>query len=272
MEIARFIESGYAAIRGAVPPGIAVDCQSVIWSELGQRGIAEADPATWTEPVVRIPCPEGGPFAQAGMSPAVQDACDQLIGIGRWQRRHGIGGTVPVRFPSEQDPGDAGWHIEASYRTGDQWRVNVHTRERGLLALFLISDVPADGAPTRVRPGSHLDVPPILAPSGEAGLDWAEASHRAAQVSAGRDTVLVTGCAGDVFLCHPFLVHAATWPHRGAFPRMLAQPGVTLLTPYRLVAPEPGGTLPPVERAIMQGQGGHPGPGSHAGRGSGRQV
>jgi hypothetical protein len=35
-----------------------------------------------------------------------------------------------------------------------------------------------------------------------------------------------TGRAGDVYLCHPFIVHTATWPHRGTSPRMMAQPGV----------------------------------------------
>ena len=39
---------------------------------------------------------------------------------------------------------------------------------------------------------------------------------------------LATGTAGDVYLCHPFLVHAAQ-RHRGSSPRVLSQPGV--LTP-----------------------------------------
>jgi hypothetical protein len=26
----------------------------------------------------------------------------------------------------------------------------------------------------------------------------------------------VTGKAGDIYLCHPFIVHTATWPHRGS--------------------------------------------------------
>ena len=30
---------------------------------------------------------------------------------------------------------------------------------------------------------------------------------------------LATGQAGDVILCHPFLVHAASWPHTGRHPR-----------------------------------------------------
>ena len=34
-------------------------------------------------------------------------------------------------------------------------RVNAGSRARGLLALYLLTDVEADGAPTRLRPGSH---------------------------------------------------------------------------------------------------------------------
>ncbi len=35
-----------------------------------------------------------------------------------------------------------------------------------------------------------------------------------------------TGQAGDIYLCHPFIVHTATWPHRGTAPRTIAQPAV----------------------------------------------
>ena len=30
---------------------------------------------------------------------------------------------------------------------------------------------------------------------------------------------LAVGDAGDVYLCHPFLVHAASYPHTGVVPR-----------------------------------------------------
>ena len=163
-----------------------------------------------------------------------------------------MGGTIPVRSPSQADPGDAGWHIESSYQRDEVWRVNVGSRERGLLAIFLLSDVDADGAPTRIRPGSHLDVPPLLAPAGSEGMPWNEAAPLAAAASAHRPTVLATGHAGDVFLCHPFLVHAASWPHRGRIPRMIAQPGVALFGEYSL-APPPGEPPPPVEQAILAG-------------------
>ena len=74
-------------------------------------------------------------------------------------RREGVGGTLPVRFPSPRDPGDAGWHIDGSYDVDGAWWVNVRSRGRGLLALFLFTDVGDDDAPTELIVGSHLDVP-----------------------------------------------------------------------------------------------------------------
>jgi hypothetical protein len=61
-----------------------------------------------------------------------------------------------------------------------------------------------------------------------------------------------TGSAGDVYLCHPFLVHAAQ-SHRGTAPRFIAQPP---LEPTReLQIDRPGWTYCPVERAIRLGLG-----------------
>jgi hypothetical protein len=247
-DINGFLRDGYVALRGAVPTAIIDACRDVVWSELSGRGVERDDSSTWTAPVVRINCPAGGPFVQAGTRPVVTEACDQLIGAGRWWRHQGVGGTIPVRFPSEDDPGDAGWHIESSYmQDGKPW-VNVYSRARGLLAIYLLTDDEPGSAPTRLRPGSHLDVPPILAPAGDGGLDWSLAAQMAAEATAQRPTALADGRAGDVFLCHPFLVHAAGWPHRGRFPRMIAQPSVTLKDQFPL---NPDEGLAPVEQAIL---------------------
>lgn len=245
-EVDSFVADGFLPLRGAVPPHVVRACQDEIWAALFREGVRRGDPVTWRAPVVRIGCPESEAFAAAGTQPALWKAFDQLIGEGRWWRRRGVGGTIPVRFPSQDDPGDAGWHIEASYDgTDGQWWVNRRSRARGLLVLYLFSDVDADSAPTRVRPGSHRDAARVLAPFADVGMPWTDAAKRAADASAGRPTVLATGAAGDVFLCHPFLVHAASWPHTGRHPRLLAQPGVALLDQFPLVPP-----LSPVELAM----------------------
>src|SRR5215469_1737500 len=158
-ELEGFITHGFVAVRAAFPPEVAASCREVIWQELAARGIDRYDGATWRSAVVRIPCPEGDPFVEAGTAPSLWEAYDQLIGTGRWGRRRGVGGSIPVRFPSEEDPGDAGWHIDAGFPAeGDWWWSNVYTRDRGLLALFLFTDVTEFDAPTRVVVGSHLDV------------------------------------------------------------------------------------------------------------------
>jgi hypothetical protein len=66
-----------------------------------------------------------------------------LVGPRRWHPRMNLG-TFPVRFPSPDDPGDAGWHIDVSFATDPNdflaWRANVTSKGRALL-LFLFSDV-----------------------------------------------------------------------------------------------------------------------------------
>jgi hypothetical protein len=250
-EIEAFIAEGFVAVRRAMPDEVARACADRVWSELAERGIRRDDSSAWTEPVVRITCPEGGPFVEAGTSRPLQEACDQLLGPGRWWRRRGVGGQVVVRFPSEQDPGDIGWHLDGGYENpadGRRW-ITVRARGGGLLALFLFSDVDESSAPTRLRAGSHLDVARVLAAAGDTGLEWGEAARQADEASTNRRVVLATGQAGDVFLCHQLMVHSASWPHRGHSPRIIAQPSVALLGELRL--PDHLATPPtPVERAL----------------------
>ncbi len=217
----------------------------MIWGALDERGVCKDDPVTWP-PLMHIDSLAGGPFAAAGTSPALAAAYDVLIGPGRWTPRVDAGGAVVVRFPSE-DRADAGYHVEGSYEGPDGYWVNVRSRARGLLALLLFSDVGPDDAPTRLVCGSHLYVPEFLAPFGEAGTG-ADAGFWRPSVLC-RPVAHATGLAGDVFLCHPFVVHTATWPHRGAGPRMIAQPAVHVRDGFALDGSDPS----PVARAIVAG-------------------
>jgi hypothetical protein len=146
--------------------------------------------------------------------------------------------------------------VEGSYAVeGEQgYWLNLRSRGRALLMLFLFSDVGPDDAPTRVKLGSHLDVPPFLAGAGERGMHFGAASaalDAAGKLdSPGRPLALATGHPGDVYLCHPFLVHAAQ-PHRGREPRFMAQPGLELRTPLELDRGD--GAYSPVELAVRRG-------------------
>jgi hypothetical protein len=252
--IRQFIRDGYIAVRGAVPADMVVECQGMLWKELANRGIERHDPSTWTLPVVRLDSPEEEPFVSAGTAPALWEAYDQLLGEGTWWKRRGLGGTIPVRFPSEADPGDAGWHIDGSFDGSDgRYWVNVRSKMRGLLVLFLLTDVEERGAPTRLLKGSHLDIPRVLAPAGDAGTSFERVGSQLPASTFRRERVFATGNAGDVYVCHPFLVHAASWPHRGTEPRMIAQPGVAILEPFRLSDAADEIDVCPVEAAILRG-------------------
>jgi Phytanoyl-CoA dioxygenase (PhyH) len=247
-EVEAFEEDGFVAIRGAVPLEIVAACRAEIEDGLRREGIDSADPTTWTRPVVRLPCPSTPPFAAAGTQPALHEAYDQLLGAGRWRPVAGVGGTIPVRLPHPDDPGDAGWHVDGSFLGPDgTWWLNRRSRERGLLAVFLFDDVGPDDAPTELIIGSHLDVPPVLEADGDDGTGFATVAARLGPATYGRSSTFATGRAGDVFVCHPFLVHRATWPHRGVRLRAIAQPGIATREPFALDGVDPC----PVERAIL---------------------
>src|SRR5260221_1506802 len=67
--------------------------------------------------------------------------------------------------------------------------------------------------------------------------------------TAHHEEVLATGESGTVYLCHPFLVHAAQ-PHRGTRPRFMAQP--PLLPSGSLSLHRASLDYSPVEMAIRQ--------------------
>jgi hypothetical protein len=255
-EVDAFLRDGFVHLREVVPGRVLGEGCRVLWGDLAQD---PRDAQTWSEPVIRVLPSDAAPFRAAFDNSRLFAAFDQLVGVGRWRNRPHLGLFV-ARFPSSVDPGDTGWHIDSSYPPDDgadserfdfsRWRINVSSRGRALLMLFLYSDIGPDDAPTRIRVGSHLDVPSILAPLGESGMTGTDASVLAAEASASRPIAQATGMAGDVYLCHPFLVHAAQ-PAKGRGPRLLAQPPLDPAQPLSIDRPDHD--YSPVERAIRQG-------------------
>ena len=78
-----------------------------------------------------------------------------------------------------------------------------------------------------------------LAPAAEAGLTLREISDDGYASTAHLPEALATGPAGTVYLCHPFLVHAAQ-PHRGSRVKFMAQPSLPLPQPLVLDRPDGG--------------------------------
>lgn len=244
-QIDAFITQGFVRIDNAFPRTLAEQAAAILWHD---AGVDPDDPASWQAPVIRLGQYAQPMFREAANTPLLRAAYDQLVGPGRWLPPRALG-TFVLRFPSPQSPGDDGWHIDVSFGTEVpdflDWRANIASRGRALLMLFLFSDIGDEDAPTRIRAGSHVDIARQLAPAGEAGLTLRELAADGFARSAHRREVLATGAAGTVYLCHPFLVHAAQ-PHRGTHPRILAQPPLlpaVPLDPWRAHAS-------PVETAI----------------------
>lgn len=234
------MSDGFVRVPSAVDRATAQTCSDELWAATGYDRDA---PGTWVETLVRIDGLGTAPFRIAANAPALREAFDQLVGPARWIPRTGLG-TFPLRFPGPGEAREAGWHVEASFvGHGGEWRVNLRSRGRALLMLFLFSDVGPDDAPTLIRVGSHRDVPALLKPFGDEGLDWMTLCRQATSASASRAVASATGALGDVYLCHPFLVHSAQ-KHRGSRPRFMAQPPLEPAVPFDLDSPYP------VERAI----------------------
>lgn len=222
-QVQSFIDDGFVKIENAFSADFARQCRDELWADIG---LSPSKPEGWTRPVIRVSSKSSPAFIQAANTPPLHKAFDQLVGVERWIAPRGLG-TFPIRFPSAQAPGDDGWHVDVSFGLDNpdfmEWRANVRSSGRALLMLFLLSDVGPDDAPTRIRRGSHAVIARELLPYGEAGTTLRQLSANGYASTADCAVEVATGAAGTVYLCHPFLVHAAQ-PHCGQHPRFMAQP------------------------------------------------
>lgn len=249
-QVSQFINDGFIRLDNAFSKDVAAECRALLWKA---TGCDPNDSASWTQPVIRIGEMGHEPFKKAANTPLLHSAFDQLAGKGAWLPRTTLG-SFPIRFPSKVSAGDTGWHVDASFPGSDatnymEWRINLYSKGRALLMLLLFSDVHEPDAPTRIRVGSHLDVAKILAPHGANGLSFPELAQQL-DATANRMEVLATGEAGTVYLCHPFLVHAAQ-DHHGTRPKFMAQPPLHPAKDFNLH--RPNHNYCPVEKAILKG-------------------
>ncbi|WP_413031073.1 phytanoyl-CoA dioxygenase family protein [Mycolicibacterium litorale] len=240
VDVAAFERDGYLKISQPELRGAAEAARAQLWRRLG---VSPDDPSSWTEPVVWTSDMTGsGPFAELTGSAPLARVLDALCGTGGWQPRGALG-NIPVRFPVRPSADDRGWHIDMNTPLPDGgWAIS--GRPHTLLLLTLLSDVGPDDAPTRIRRGSHRDVAAAL---DEVPVDFITAGELVDRVSAARPVVAATGSAGDMYVVHPFTVHAAD-EHRGSTPRFMAQTPVVLTAPLR-----PGG--PSVPARVWSGDG-----------------
>lgn len=242
LDVDRFIRDGFVKIESAFDRELGLRCQEQLWAT---TGLNPDDPGTWTESLVRVTSMGTTEFTAAANTEVLTDAYDALVGVGNWRPRLGLG-TFPLRFPSDEPPRDAGWHVEGSFYDADGPRLSLRSRGRALLMLFLFSDVGPDDAPTAIRVGSHVAVPPVPARHGPDGAPWMPVCQEVVPATEDYPVVAATGRIGDVYLCHPFVIHTGT-AHRGAVPRFMAQPPLDPVGELDLDAVHPS----PVAAAVL---------------------
>jgi hypothetical protein len=249
-QVNAFINDGFIKIENAFSTAIADECRSILWKA---TQCDPDNPKTWTQPVIRIGELANEPFKKAANTVILHQAFDQLAGRGNWIPRETLG-SFPIRFPSKERATDTGWHVDASFRgenPGDyfQWRVNINSKGRALLMLFLFSDVSEQDGPTRIRIGSHLEVAKLLEAEGDQGLSAMSLAQKI-DALAKRGEALATGRAGTVYLCHPFIVHAGQ-DIKGKNPKFMAQPALLTRNDFNIKRRRE--ELCPVELAIVKG-------------------
>ncbi|WP_117212010.1 hypothetical protein [Allorhizocola rhizosphaerae] len=246
----QFVERGYVVIRGCFTRAAAEEYTSTIWTRLGY---VPDDPATWSEPSVHMPSHREIDIRQ--FAPKAWGAVCDLVGgaqrihpylwndafiVNLWQ-----GADRPWQPASPASPD---WH-----KDGDFFRHFLDSPEQGLLTLVLWSDVRHQGGATFVAADSVGPVARFLAEHPEgvrpepASFPWHELVKQCS------DFMEAIGEVGDVYLLHPFILHAKA-QNVLRVPRFITNPPVHLIEPMRFDRPDPS-EFSLVERAVLRGLG-----------------
>ena len=244
-DVAQFIERGHCRVQGAFARVDAEAACDVIWRRMyDKRGVRRDDPQTWPE-LCDIEEQVDSPEVLACFTDRLATAIEQLLGPGRWTGRRGWG-FWPVNF---------GWRRDQSYHiAADGWHVDgnwfTHTIDcprQGLLVIGLFTDIGPRGGGTILAEGSHRRTARVLAAHPE-GLHHLRLFELVLDEPMGSFHE-ITGAAGDVVLCHPFLFHNRGVKHQGA-PRIISNTEAPLREP---MAPHrPAAERSPLEESIAR--------------------
>lgn len=248
-QIEHFLEYGYIKLEQAFPRDLAERWIARAWTRLGYD---PDDPSTWAEPRIHLPTMD---YVEVDkFAPGVWSAvCDLLGGEQRVTQPYrwsdgfimnlGIGADEPWRSPSA-DAG--GWH-----KDGDFFLHFLDSPEQGLLTIVLWSDVEHKGGPTYIATDSVGVVARYLADHPE-GVD-PTSFPMSELIGECRRFDEATGRAGDVYLMHPYMLHAASQNVR-RLPRFITNPPVQLNEPMNFNRSNPQG-FSPMERGVLRGLG-----------------
>ena len=275
-DLEAYIRDGFILLKQAFPPQVAQACRKELWKIMKDNAdIDRGDPNTWP---IKFPlaeiygAKEGTPWADV-FTARLRQAVDQLCGKDQWEE-FGCGWWM-MTFPQQLHQHghqqqqqeevlawgglDGHWHIDGTTR-----QRCLHTREVGLIPIFLFSDVEPGGGGTALCRGSHHFVAQLLHEAGPEGLDALEIIQRgkvyANEMAATNDEHIVetVGQAGDVMFTHPFLIHgrsrncAVAREESETGVRFMCHPSVRLKA-FPSFEASPAKEMTPLEQGILQG-------------------
>lgn len=237
-----FHEIGYLHLPAAVPQDDVARMRARLWRMLEHRGAREGQPSTWSPAAAT----KLHGIRKGDLDPHDTVLCtavlDDLMGHGAW-RTPSHWGQVLVTFPTPGpwDVPHRPWHIDHGYDVprGEIWGMNVFlflddVAPRGggtvvlrrsplLMGAFLEGLRPALRTQKQTQAAflaSHPYLAALADPSDTADR-VARFVERETDVHGVRTRVdELTGRAGDVVVCHPWLVHNIA-PNTLARPRLM---------------------------------------------------
>ena len=236
-QLIEFERRGLLRLDDFVDGESAVTMANGVWEVLAERGISRSDRATWPLGQVRKLQAIRGAQVYAPFARRSETVADCLLGQGGWVRINAPGPLVTFPEPGDWQMPRSGWHFDLPARGGAD-------RLLALRILGVVEDVATSAGGTVVVEGTHtLTRRLVEGAAGDYGNSadvrrrlardhgwfrdlFGDATNRS-RLFDGRviDGVHVrvtelTGNAGDAYLMHPWLMHAAA-PNTGRAPRSM---------------------------------------------------
>lgn len=248
-QVDHFVEYGFVKLPGAIDAEFARAQTNLAYERLG---ISKDDPETWLEGKTHMPAAERWPVPE--VSPlawgAICDLCggeDRIPGPDEttWGNsfilNFSFGADRPWQAPGPKVPG---WH-----KDGDFFYHFLDSPEQGLLCAIYWSDVNHQGGGTYIVPDSIGVVAEFLNENRE-GIHPSDPRWRELPGKC-HDFREITARTGDVFLLHPFMLHASSQNVLG-IPRFMTNPPIKLREPMQFNRANPN-DFSPVELAVLRG-------------------
>lgn len=251
-QIEHFVQYGFIHLPGCFDASPGSTARSWVEESWVRNGFDPDDQSTW--PLDKIHMPHTESAAVRDFAPKAWDAIcalcggeDRLAGEPRFGNgfiaNYGWGRDQPWVPPG---PEAEGWH-----KDGDFFLHFLDSPEQGLLIVVYYTDVGEKGGGTYIAPDSIGLVARFLAnrPEGVHPFGFPRGEH--SLIRQCRDFREVTGKAGDVFLLHPYMLHASSRNH-SATARMMTNPCIQLKAPMIFDRTD-GSETSPIERAVLRG-------------------